>query len=231
MPAIKRNQLSTPGDIVYRAGLACCAGGLIGVAQGVTLLVWSPQVPATQYSYPFDGVGFVVAQTSFFVQHLLLIVGVAALLGLSPLRASRIARGGIRAAVVGLALLAVTELVAISAYDVTTDSAHATVVNTLYGAPLVLIGCGLAVAGIAVLRNGTAAWRGARWLPAVVLLLGGYIVVLLIPGVMGSFTAGRLAISGWMFLFAVLGYGLTRLAHEDAELVPSKPTPVSRRRS
>jgi hypothetical protein len=213
---------------VHRAGVWCAAAGLLGVAQGGVLLAWPPQVPATQYSYPFDGAAFVVAQTSFAVQHLLLVLGVAALLALPAVRRVRIARGGAGAAVVGLALLAITELVAISAYDATTDSAHATVVNTLYGPPLLLIGGGLVLTGVAVLRRGTEAWHGARWLPALVPILGGYIIILLIPGIMGSFTAGRLAISGWMLLFAGLGYGLTRLHQDGTTPARSEPTPASR---
>jgi hypothetical protein len=210
---------------VHRAGVWCAAAGLLGVAQGGALLAWPPQVPPTQYSYPFDGVGFVLAQASFGLQHLLLIPGVVALLAVPSVRRSRSAGNGARAAIVGLVLLAVTELVAATAYAATTDSAHATVVNSLYGPPLLIIGGGLVLTGISMHRRGADALYGARWLPALVLTLGGYIAVLLIPGVMDSFTAGRLAIIGWMLLFAGLGYGLTRLS-EDADHVLSGQTPV-----
>jgi len=46
-------------------------------------------------------------------------------------------------------------------------------------------------------------------------LLGVYVFVPLTPAIMGTFTAGRLGIGGWMLLFAVLGFGLTRLPDEQ----------------
>ncbi len=111
-------------------------------------------------------------------------------------------------------LLAVNELITIAAYGAATDSSLATLVNNLYGPPVILIGAGLLVAGIALLRRGTAAWVGARWVPALVLLMGVYVFVPLTPAIMGTFTAGRLGIGGWMLLFAVLGFGLTLLPDE-----------------
>ncbi len=206
---------TTTSRSVRRAGVWCLGAGLVGAAQAIILLAWSPQVSDNRYSYPFTGFGFVVAQTSFFLQHLPLVLGVAALLWLPAARASRTARIAIGVAVVGLVLLAVNELVTISAYDAASDSDHATLVENLYGPPVMLIGIGLVVAGTALLRQGTSTWAGARWMPALVLLLGAYVFVPLTPAIMGPFTAGRLGIGGWMLLFAVLGYGLTRLPNEQ----------------
>lgn len=202
---------------VRRAGAWCLGAGLLGAAQGLAVLAWPPQVPESHFSYPFTGLGFAIAQLSFFLQHLPLIAGVAVLLRLPAVRSSRTARIAIWAAVVGLALLTVMELVAISAYNATTDSAQATLVENLYGPPVTVIGVGLLVAGIALLRQGTAAWAGAHWLPVLVLTLGIYVFVPLTPAIMGPFTAGRLGIAGWMLLFAALGYGLTLLEHRDAD--------------
>ncbi len=201
---------------VRRAGAWCLGAGLLGAAQGLAMLAWSPQVSENRFSYPFTGLGFGIAQLSFFLQHLPLIVGVAVLLRLPAVRSSRTARVATSAAAVGLALLTVNELVTISAYDTATDSSHATLVENLYGPPVIIIGVGLLVAGIALMRQGTGAWAGARWLPALVLALGIYVFVPLTPAIMGPFTAGRLGIAGWMLLFAALGYGLTRLEHRDA---------------
>lgn len=195
----------------HRAGFWCLGAGLVGAAQALILLAWSPQVSGVRYSYPFTGFGYAVAQTSFFLQHLPLISGVAALLALPAARASRTARIAIWTAVVGLMLLTAMELIATLAYDAEMDSSLATLVNNLYGPPVILIGAGLVVAGIALIRQDTSAWVGARWVPALVLLLGVYVFVALTPAIMGSFVAGRLGIGGWMLLFAVLGYGLTRL--------------------
>ncbi|MCY7402896.1 MAG: hypothetical protein LH477_18450 [Nocardioides sp.] len=205
----------TTSRSVRRAGVWCLGAGLVGAAQALILLAWVPQVSDNRYSYPFTGFGFVVAQTSFFLQHLPLIVGVAALLWLPAARTSWTARIATGAAAVGLMLLTAMELITIVAYDAATDSSLATLVNNLYGPPVILIGAGLIVAGIALLRQGTSGWVGARWVPALVLLMGVYVFVPLTPAIMGTFTAGRLGIGGWMLLFAVLGYGLTRLRDEQ----------------
>src|SRR4051794_16368182 len=145
---------------VRRAGVWCLGAGLVGAAQAIILLAWSPQVPDDRYSYPFTGLGFVTAQTSFFLQHLPLVLGVAALRWLPGARASRTARIATGAAAVGLMLLAVNELITIAAYHAATDSPLARLVNNLYGPPIILIRASLLVAGIALLRQGTAGWAG-----------------------------------------------------------------------
>ena len=214
MSTITRTPLTTSRS-VRRAGVWCLGAGLVGAAQAIIMLAWVPQVSDNRYSYPFTGFGFVVAQASFFLQHLPLVLGVVAILRLPAARASRTARIATGAAAVGLMLLAVNELITIAAYDAATDSSLATLVNNLYGPPVILIGAGLLVAGIALLRQGTARWVGARWMPALVLVLGVYVFVPLSPAIMGTFTAGRLGIGGWMLLFGVLGFGLTRLPDEQ----------------
>ena len=200
---------------VRRSGVWCFGAGLVGAVQAIILLTWPAQVPDDRYSYPFADFGFVVAQTSFFLQHLPLVVAVASLLWLPAVRDSRTARLAIATAAVGLVLLTVLELVTIVAHDATTDSSLATLVNNLYGPPVILIGAGLLIAGIALLRQGTAGWVGAPWMPALLLVLGVYVFVPLTPAIMGSFTAGRLGIGGWMLLFAALGHGLMRLTGEQ----------------
>lgn len=199
------------GRSVRVAGAWCLAAGLLGAIQAGAMLAWPEQVPSSRYSYPFTGGGFAVAQVSFFLQHVPLVAGVAALLRLPAVQDSRVVRYAVAVAVVGLALLTVMELITIAARDVATDSSRATLINNLYGPPILLIGTGLLVAGAALLRQGRAAFDGARWLPVAILALGIYVFVPLSPAIAGSFTAGRLGIGGWMLLFAVFGYGLTRL--------------------
>jgi hypothetical protein len=214
MTTTTRTSLTTP-RADRRAGVWCLGAGLLGAAQSLVLLAWSPQVSDHHFSYPFTGLGFAIAQASFFLQHLPLIGGVAALLALPAARTSRAARRGSWAALAGMVLLTAMELVAVIAYDAAADSSLATLVDNLYGPPVILIGVGLLVTGAALLRQGTGS-GGARWLPAVVLLLGVYVFVPLTPAIMGSFVAGRLGIGGWMLLFAALGYGLMSRDSGDA---------------
>lgn len=207
----------TTSRSVRRAGRWCVVAGVAGAVQAVILLAWPPQVPADRYSYPFTGLGFILAQASFFVQHLPLIVALAALMQLPAVRASRTGRIGTAAATLGLVWLTVNELITMVAFDAASDSAVATLVNTLYGPPIILIGVGLVVAGAALLRHAGRAFTATPWMPAVLLVLGLYVFVVLTPAIMGSFTAGRLGIGGWMLLFALLGLGLTRLPDEGQQ--------------
>jgi cell division protein FtsW (lipid II flippase) len=114
-----------------------------------------------------------------------------------------------------MALLAVQELVAISAARESLTSDRAQLVNALYSVPVLLLAVALITAGVVALRAPRSAWEDARWLPLLVLVTGVYVLVPLTPALAGPFVAGRLGIGGWMLLFAVLGYGLTRL-REDA---------------
>ncbi|CAN5398707.1 hypothetical protein BH10ACT10_BH10ACT10_13700 [soil metagenome] len=207
---------STTSNSVRRAGLWCLGAGLLGAAQAAILLAWPPQVAGDRFSYPFTGFGYALAQISFSLQHLPLVAGVGVLLTLPALRTSRIACIATWTAVVGLVLLAAMELVAVVAHAAATDYSSATLVNNLYGLPVILIGAGLVVAGIALISRGTAGSVGARWLPVLVLVMGVYVFVPLTPAMMGAFVAGRLGIGGWMLLFAGFGYGLTRLKGDHA---------------
>lgn len=208
-----RSESRTP---LRRAGAWCLAAALVGVAQAAVLLAWSPQVGKDRFSYPLTATGVTVAQVSFFLQHLPLVAGVAVLLRLPAVRDSRTARLSVSAASVGLGLLAIVELVAITARDAGEHSSRASLVENLYGPPVVIIGLALLVAGAALLRQGTGAWAGARWLPMMITALGVYVFVPLSPAINGSFTAGRLGIGGWMLLFCGLGLGLMRLEAEPA---------------
>ena len=196
---------STTGRPVRPLGIACLAGGLIGAAQGVVLALWQPQVGTEWYSYPLTPTGHVVAQVSFALQHLLLIAGLVALTRLPMISRNPAGRIGAAAAVAGMVLLTIQELVAITAKDVLADSSRATLVSSLYGIPTILIGAGLIVAGVTAMRA-EPALRRDPWLPGLVLATGVYVFVALTPSLMGSFVAARLGIIGWMLLFAALGW-------------------------
>ena len=196
---------------VHTAGAWCLAAGLVGVAQAALLLVWPKQVSVDRFSYPFTSAGFVVAQATFALQHIPLAIGVAALGGLPAVRASRTARIGVIGAVVGLALLALLEVIAMSAYGVAEHSSRGNLIENAYAVPVLLVGFGLTLAGIALLRRGRSAWAGVGWMPWLVLALGVYVFFPLSPAISGSFTAGRLGIGGWMLLYTALGYGLMRV--------------------
>ena len=195
---------------VRRAGALCLGGGLLGVVEGIVTLSWSPQVTEERFSYPFDEFWFVIAELAYAFQHVLLVAGGVALLWLPGVRASRAALIGTRVAVAGLVLLVVAELSALCLYDAAMDSSLTTVITSLFTLPIVLIGSGFTVAGVALFRQQGAGRAGARRLPAAVLAPGVYTFVALTPMVNAPDPIGRLGIGGWMLLFAVLGYALIR---------------------
>ena len=203
--------------ILRRVGLWCLGAGLAGAVQGAIVLAWPPQVPDTRFSYPFHDTGYVIAQLSFFLQHLPLLAGVAALLRLPGVRVSRTATIGICIAVLGLGLLAVTELVAIAAYDAAADSRRADLRRGHVWATRP------PDRGRSWCRRPRFAPQPVRpmglspaWLPLLIAVLGLYVFVPLTPALSSTFTAGRVAIAGWMLLFAALGYSLARLSANDS---------------
>lgn len=216
MPTTQTTTVSTTRQI-RRAGAWCLGGSLLGIAEGIVTLSWPTQVTEEWFAYPFNTFWFVIAELAYSAQHALLVPGAVALLWLPTVRASRAALMATRVAAVGLVLLIVTELSAISLYDQTMDSSLTTIITSLFTIPTVLIGAGFTVAGVALTRQRGADWAGAPWLPVAVLAPGVYTFVVLIPALNQSDFVGRLGISGWMLLFAILGFGLTRLEGSGAD--------------
>lgn len=186
-----------------RSARLCLWGGLIGAAQAVVLLLLPPAVGPDRFSHPFDATGHVVAQLTFAAQHLLLVAGLVALLRVAG-PVSRTTRAALAAAVAGMVLLAVLEVVAAAAAGAAATDPLAVLVGSLYGIPTLLLGVGLAVGGVGIVRAGL--WDGwRRWVP---FAAGAYVFVALLPGLFGPFWLGRVVIGGWMLLFAALGAAL-----------------------
>jgi hypothetical protein len=188
------------------AGWICLVGAVIGLAQALTLLVVPPAVSDDRFSYPFTPTGFTIAQLSFAVQHLMLLVGVVALIRTAWTRRSRLAVVGFWIAAAGFLLLAAMEILAITAASAAMTSPEADLINSLYGIPTIICGLGLLIGGIGFARaSGLTGWR--RWLP---MILGTYVFVPLLPAIFAPYVWGRIAIGVWMLLFAGLGWMLIR---------------------
>ena len=192
---------------VSRAGAVCLAAGILGAVSGIFLAAYPAQVSEDMFSYPLTAGGFTVIQIWFFVQHLGLLAGIAALARAAVMAPGRSERWGSGLAVSGMALLAVTELIAISARYSTYPGDGTGLLDVLYGVSSVAVGVGLILAGIAVRRRGTLD-RVAR---GVVLVAGIFVFVPMMPALMGPFVLARLAITVWMLLFAALGYALWKV--------------------
>lgn len=171
-----------------RAGALCVAAGILGAASGIFLAVYPAQVSEDMFSYPLMAGGFTVMQIWFFVQHLGLLAGIAALARASVMARGRGARWGTGLAVAGMGLLAVTELIAITARNLTYPGDGTAVLDVLYGVSSVAVGVGLILAGIAVHNGGR--WTG--WRGLVVLAAGIFVFVPMMPALMGPFILARL---------------------------------------
>lgn len=197
---------STSASRIRTYGRICLWAALLGAASGVFMAVVPPSVGPERFSYPFDASGHTWIQAWFAVQHIGLILGLVALLASGAIGASRYGRAGLYIALAGLALLTAAELWAIQFTLADLDSPQLAPLNATYGVASMLAGAGLVVAGIAAVRS--RHWQGwERYLP---LALGLYVFVPMTPAIMGPYLAARLAITGWMLLFAALGWVLAR---------------------
>lgn len=195
---------ATSAAWVRSAGAVCLTAGILGAVSGIFLAVYPGQVTEDMFSYPLTAGGFAVIQVWFFVQHLGLLAGIAALVRAEVMAPGRSAWWGTALGASGMALLAVTELIAITARNSTYPGDGTGLLDVLYGVSSVAVGVGMILAGIAVRRRGR--WTG--WRGLVVLVAGVFVFVPMMPALMGPFVLARLAITVWMLLFAALGYAL-----------------------
>ena len=203
MPSVLASRLSTTVE-VRRAGWVCLVAGVLGAGSGLFLAMVEPQVPDSRFSYPLTAAGFVAIQLWFCVQHLGLLAGQVALRTSGVAGSGRAVAWGHGIGIAGMALLTLTEVVAIAAANDPYPSGLTNVLDVLYGLASIAIGVGLVVVGAAVRRLGAwTAWRS--WVP---LALGVWVFVPMTPAIMAGFLPARLSITVWMLLYAALGWAL-----------------------
>ena len=191
------------------AGDLTLVAGVLGAFAGAALAVWPREVPVEQFSYPLGTVSHVLFQLFFTVHHLGLLAGLLALGMLARPVATRLTRAGLGLAVVGMIFLTVMEaVVAFLGLGIALASPRGQLLGALYGVGSVMIGAGLVTAGVGLVRRPVLADLG-RYLP---LALGVWIFVPTLPALFAPMVWGRLAIIGWMVLFALLGVQLRRAA-------------------
>jgi len=183
---------------------------LVAGVSGALAAAYLAFVPATvsddQFSHPLDSGAFALLQVFFFAHHLALAWGLYAVWQRGFAGGRRAARIGGPLSVAAMTLLGVHELVAISAADAAYPSPRTDVIETVYGALSMLNGAALVALGVGVAT--ARLWSGwRRW---VTLAAGVYVFVPMTPMIFGPFVMARLAIGGWMLLFAALGWALLR---------------------
>ena len=195
----------TTASLTRVAGVATIIGAATGIVGAFVLVLAPPVVDSDVFSYPLDATGRAIAQLSFFLNHVLLALGLIAL-ALSPASRARPGRLGAWIAFGAMTLLGVCELWAIALAESTYPSPETAPLDAAYGIASIGLGIGLVLAGIGVAR--TRLWTGwARW---VVLVLGVLVFVVVTPGLMLGFVGGRLALATWMVAWVFFGVALLR---------------------
>ncbi len=185
----------------HLGGVLAVVGGVSGAAAATVLILVPPVVPATRFSYPLDAAGHVAVQTAFFIHHLVVAAALLAVWRAGLAGRSRWAAASSIAATALMALLGIQELLVVSQADADTTAPTAQLLSAVYGVLTMLLGLALVAMGVAVGRAGVLDPVG-RW---VVLAAGIYLFVPLTPAIFGPFVVARLAIGGWLLLFAALG--------------------------
>jgi hypothetical protein len=161
---------------------------------------------------------FLLAQIVFMSNHVLLLVGILGLARSGVAGTELLGRVGLWISVVGMAALTLCEVGAMTLATSSYPSPGTDFMDMAYGVASILIGVGLTLAGLAVVRAGE--WTG--WRRFVPLICGVAVFVIVIPGVFGPFLAGRLVLAVWMLMFAALGWALyTQARISEIERAPA----------
>ncbi len=199
---------------IHTAGAVCMAAGLLGSGASIYLASTSP-VSAEGFTFPHGARELTGLQVLIALSRVGLIFGLLGLWWSGTLPGTRIARFGRYVALGMMAVLTVTEGLAVTVPRTPLDGTPPAF-GVVYGVYTILLGVALLAAGFGVARSGV--WRGwKRWLP---LSLGVWLLFVVVPALALSFDAARWAMSSWMLLFALLGWVMTR---EDGS-APGQPT-------
>lgn len=213
MKTMMNSSMAGP-SFVNTAGLLC----LVGVISALVTAFIPPAVSSEWYSYPYTPRGFLLAQIVFMSNHVLLLVGILGLARSGVAGIELLGRVGLWISVVGMAALTLCEVGAMTLATSSYPSPGTDFMDMAYGVASILIGVGLTLAGLAVVRAGE--WTG--WRRFVPLICGVAVFIIVIPGVFGPFLAGRLVLAVWMLMFAALGWALyTQARISEIERAPA----------
>lgn len=193
-----------PVSRIHAAGAVCLATGLGGAVASIYLATVSP-VGVEGFTFPHGAEEFTGLQAVIALSRVGLIFGLLGLWWSGAVPRTSIARTGRYVALIMMAVLTVTEGLAVTVPRSPLDGTPPAF-GVIYGAFTMLLGVALLAEGLTVAWAG--AWQGwQRWLP---LGLGVWLLLVVFPALALSFDAARWAMSAWLILFALLGWVLTR---------------------
>ena len=160
-----------------KAAVALIAGAIIHAIVGIVgqIVQSSTKVSDDMFSYPWTSAELVAVSLVEALAFGLGLVGLAALRNSGVAGPTRAARLGLAVALGGTALFVLAELASIAVRDQYWDEGAAGALGGIYGLATLLLGAGLAAAGIAARRAGL--WDG--WRPSALLACGLWTLAML----------------------------------------------------
>jgi hypothetical protein len=204
-----------------KAAIALIAGAIIHAVAGIVgqVVQASTQVSDDMFSYPWTSAELVAVSLVEATAFALGLVGLAALRASGVAGTTRAARTGLPVAVAGSGLFVLAQLASIAVRDQYLDEGAAGAVGGLFGVATLLLGAGLAAAGIAARRAG----RWGTWRPTALLACGLWTLAMLGIGLTPLMPLG-VTVMGLMQ--AAIGAGLlTRPTPAAARAEPAEAVP------
>jgi hypothetical protein len=160
-----------------KAAVALIAGAIIHAIGGIVgqVVQASTQVSDDMFSYPWTSAELVAVSLAEALAFGLGFVGLAALRASGVAGPTRAARIGLGVALAGSALFVVAELASIAARHQYSDDGAAGALGGVFGLATLLLGAGLAAAGVAARR--ARLWES--WRPTALLACGLWTVAML----------------------------------------------------
>jgi hypothetical protein len=204
-----------------KAAVALIAGAIIHAAGGIVgqVVQASTAVSDNMFSYPWTSAELVAVSLVEALAFGLGLVGLAALRASGVAGPTRAARIGLGVALAGSALFVVAELASIAVRDQYLDEGAAGAVGGVFGLATLLLGAGLAAAGVAARR--ARLWES--WRPNALLACGLWTLAMLAIVLTPLMPLG-VTVMG--LLQAAIGAGLlTRPTPVAARAQPAAATP------
>lgn len=160
-----------------KAAIALIAGAIIHAVAGIVgqVVQASTLVSDDLFSYPWTSAELVAVSLAEAVAFALGLLGLAGLRASGVAGPTRAARTGLGVALAGSVLFVVAELASIAVRDQSLDEGAAGAVGGVFGLATLLLGTGLAAAGVAARRN--RLWEG--WRPTALLVCGLWTLAML----------------------------------------------------
>ena len=149
-----------------KAAVALFAGAIIHAIGGIVgqIVQASTEVSDDMFSYPWTSAELVAVSLVEAVAFTLGLVGIAGLRASGVAGTTRAARTGLGVALAASALFVVAQLASIAVRDQYLDEGAAGAVGALFGLATLLLGAGLAAAGVTARRaRRWESWRPTAW--------------------------------------------------------------------